>query len=58
MAKSIEAIEGIGPVYGKKLREVGCGSAAKLLKNGATRKGRKEIADASGISDSIIFTLC
>lgn len=55
MAKSIEAIEGIGPVYGDKLRKVGCGSAAKLLKNGATRKGRKKIADDSGISDSIIL---
>lgn len=55
MAKSIEAIEGIGPIYGKKLRKVGCGSATTLLKNGATRQGRKKIADESGISDSIIL---
>ena len=55
MAKSIEVIEGIGPVYGKKLREVGCGSAVKLLQHGATRQGRKKIADESGISDSIVL---
>ena len=55
MAKSIEAIEGIGPVYGEKLRKIGCASPAKLLKDGATRKGRKEIAEKSGISDSIIL---
>ncbi len=55
MAKSIEAIEGIGPAYGKKLRACGCGSAGALLKNGATKQGRKKIAEESGISDSIIL---
>ena len=55
MAKSIEAIEGIGPTYGAKLRAVGCGSPAKLLSEGGTRKGRKAIADKTGISDSIIL---
>ncbi len=55
MAKSIEAIEGIGPAYGAKLREIGCSSPAKLLKAGADRQGRKQIAERSGISDSIIL---
>ena len=55
MVKSIEAIEGIGPKYGAKLRAIGCGSPAKLLQDGATRKGRKEIADKSGISDAIVL---
>lgn len=55
MAKSIEAIEGIGPKYGDKLRKIGCGSPAKLLRDGATRKGRKEIAEKSGISESIVL---
>ena len=55
MAKSIEAIEGIGPKYGAKLREIGCSSPAKLLKDGADRQGRKRIAEKSGISDSIVL---
>jgi len=55
MAKSIEAIEGIGPAYGAKLREIGCSSPAKLLKAGADRQGRKQIAEKSGISDSVIL---
>ena len=55
MAKSIEAIEGIGPKYGAKLRAVKCSSPAQLLKDGATRKGRKSIAEKTGIPDSIIL---
>jgi predicted flap endonuclease-1-like 5' DNA nuclease len=55
MAKSIEAIEGIGPKYGAKLRGIGCGSPAKLLKDGANRSGRKMIAKKAGISESIVL---
>lgn len=55
MAKSIESIEGIGPAYGAKLREIGCSSPSKLLADGATRSGRDKIAKASGISSSIIL---
>ncbi len=55
MAKSIEAIEGIGPKYGEKLRAVGCASPEKLLRDGATRKGRKQIAEKTGISESLIL---
>jgi len=55
MSKSVEAIEGIGPKFGAKLREAGCSSPAKLLKDGATRKGRKAIAASTGISDSIVL---
>jgi predicted flap endonuclease-1-like 5' DNA nuclease len=55
MAKSIQSIEGIGPKYGAKLRKIGCGSPAKLLKDGASRKGRKMIANSAGISEKIVL---
>ncbi len=55
MSKSIEAIEGIGPAYGAKLRKAGCSSPAKLLKDGATPKGRKALEEKTGISRSIIL---
>lgn len=55
MSKSIEALEGIGPAKGAKLRKAGCGSAASLLRDGATPAGRKAIARSTGISDSVIL---
>ena len=54
MTKLID-IEGIGPVYAVKLQEAGVGSAEALLEMGATPKGRKDIAEKSGISDSLIL---
>ncbi len=52
---SIVDIEGIGPVYSKKLREVGVRSIATLLKRGGNPKGRKELADAICIEESQIL---
>lgn len=46
----LTTVEGIGPVYSQKLQEVGINSAEALLENGATPKGRQEIAEKSGIS--------
>ncbi|OGO36670.1 MAG: ferredoxin [Chloroflexi bacterium RBG_16_57_11] len=54
MTKLID-IEGIGPVYAAKLEGAGVGSAEALLEQGATPKGRKEIAEKSGISDGLIL---
>jgi predicted flap endonuclease-1-like 5' DNA nuclease len=54
MTKLVD-IEGIGPVYAAKLQGVGVGSAEALLEQGATPKGRKEVADKSGISDTLIL---
>lgn len=48
MAK-IETIEGIGPAHGAKLREAGVNTVEGLLEKGATPKGRKELAEATGI---------
>lgn len=49
------AIEGIGEVYEAKLKAIGIKSIEGLLKMGATPKGRKELAESSGISDTLIL---
>jgi predicted flap endonuclease-1-like 5' DNA nuclease len=45
---SIDTIEGIGPAYAKKLKASGVRSCEALLKRGATKKGRNELAEATG----------
>jgi predicted flap endonuclease-1-like 5' DNA nuclease len=54
--KEIEYIEGIGPAFGQKLRAVGIATVLDLMVNGATRRGRKQISDQSGIAQSQILT--
>ena len=54
MAKIID-IEGVGEVYAKKLKGTGIASTQALLEKGATPKGRKTIAEKSGISDALIL---
>lgn len=49
-------IEGIGVTVGKKLNTAGIKSVNGLLKEGATKKGRKKLAEASGIDESKILT--
>ncbi len=48
-------IEGIGPAYAKKLTKAGIRSVEALLKNGATPKDRKELAEKSGIDQTLIL---
>lgn len=55
MAK-LEYVEGIGTKYADKLRATGVASTDGLLKAGRTRKGRKQIADSSGISEKLVLT--
>ena len=52
---SIEAIEGIGHSYAKKLRAAGVRSTDALLKKGADKKGRNALADATGFSAGTIL---
>lgn len=52
---SISSIEGIGPVYSEKLAEAGIKTTEKLLKEGASRKGRGEIAKATGIDEKKVL---
>lgn len=54
MAKIID-IEGIGPVFTQKLTAIGITTTNKLLKKGATPKGRDELAQKTGISGDLIL---
>jgi predicted flap endonuclease-1-like 5' DNA nuclease len=51
----ISDIEGIGSTYAQKLSGIGISTTEALLKQGATKKGRKEIAEKSGIADKQIL---
>ncbi|MBN2410919.1 DUF4332 domain-containing protein [candidate division KSB1 bacterium] len=51
----ISDIEGIGPKYAEKLKAVGVKSVNALLEKGASKKGRKELADKSGIDETLIL---
>ena len=55
MGYKIEDIEGIGPAYGSKLAEVGITNTNAFLKICCDRKGRKKIAEQTGISDALIL---
>ena len=48
-------VEGIGPKFAKSLQNVGIRTTEKLLKEGAAKKGRKTLADKTGISEKLIL---
>ena len=48
-------IEGIGGVYAEKLIAAGINKASELLEKCAAPKGRKELAEATGISEKLIL---
>ena len=48
-------IEGIGPVYARKLTKAGIRGVGSLLTKGATPKGRQEIVGAAGIGPKLIL---
>jgi predicted flap endonuclease-1-like 5' DNA nuclease len=54
MAKVID-VEGIGSKYSEKLTKIGIKTTEALLKAGSTPKGRKNLAEKSGISDELIL---
>jgi len=54
MAKLIY-IEGVGEIFAQKLKDAGVKSTDALLKMGATPKGRKTIAEKSGVSEKLIL---
>lgn len=52
---NLEKVEGIGEVYGKKLRDAGVSNTDMLLEAGSTRKGRDELAARTGIASKLIL---
>ena len=52
---TLEKVEGIGPIYAGKLREIGVPTTQALLEMGATPNGREEIAGRANISGKLIL---
>lgn len=55
MGKTITMIEGIGEVYKGKLAQAGVSTVEGLLEKGASKSGRKSLAEASGIDEGKIL---
>lgn len=51
----ITEIEGIGEAFAAKLKDLGINTTEQLLEAGATRKGREQLAEKSGISPKLIM---
>lgn len=51
----LTTIEGIGEVYEAKFIEVGIKSVEALLEAGATKKGRIDLAEKTGISEKLVL---
>jgi len=52
---ALSKIEGIGEAFAAKLRAAGVGSIEALLASGETPKGRKALAETTGIGDALIL---
>jgi predicted flap endonuclease-1-like 5' DNA nuclease len=55
MSKPIKEIEGIGAVYAEKLANIGINTVHALLDKGCVKSGRREIAEKTGISETLIL---
>ncbi len=55
MPSSVESIEGIGPAYAKALESVGIQTTDQLLAAGRTKLGRGQLAETTGLSESLIL---
>lgn len=54
MAK-LDTIEGIGPAMSEKFSAVGITTCEALLESGATKAGRRELAEKSGVGEAQIL---
>lgn len=57
MSKTITSIEGIGPVNQEKFAKADVKTVEALLEKGASKKGRKALADATGIDEGKILEI-
>lgn len=55
MSYPIDTIEGIGPVMGEKLKTVGITTTEGLLEAAKAPKGRKELAEKTGIAEKTVL---
>jgi predicted flap endonuclease-1-like 5' DNA nuclease len=55
LKQNIETIEGIGRIYGKRLRKSGVKTTNDLLKAGSTRNGRHILSKKAGVSHPTIL---
>jgi predicted flap endonuclease-1-like 5' DNA nuclease len=55
MAYNIDEIEGIGQTYAQKLQAYQITTTTELLEKGSSKKERVQMADATGISESLIL---
>ncbi|MBR3801482.1 MAG: DUF4332 domain-containing protein, partial [Rikenellaceae bacterium] len=55
MAYKIIDIEGVGEVYAEKLIAAGINTPEQLLAKCAAPKGRKELAEQTGITEKLIL---
>lgn len=56
MSKKITEIEGIGPAFAEKLAGAGVTTVEGLLEKGASKAGRKKLAESAGIDESKLLT--
>ena len=52
---NIAKIEGIGPKYAEILRKHGIKTTERLLKDGASKKGRQALAEKTGLSEKLVL---
>ena len=55
MSRPIKEIEGIGATYAEKLASIGIHTVNALLDKGCTRSGRMELAQKTGISETLVL---
>lgn len=55
MAYNIDEIEGIGQTFAQKLQAYQIATTTDLLEKGSSKKGRQQIAEATGISESQVL---